>query len=1153
MDFLKLRLTGFKSFVDPTELLIDPGLTGIVGPNGCGKSNLVEALRWVMGENSARRMRGGEMDDVIFGGTAKRPPRNIAEVGLLLDNRNRTAPAAFNDATDLEVSRRIERGCGSDYRINGKTVRARDVQLLFADHATGASSPALVSQGRVGALIAAKPHERRQLLEDAAGISGLHSRRHEAELRLKNAEANLTRLDDVIGAMEAQLQGLKKQARQAARYRNLSEQIRRAEAVVWHLRWLAAEAETVAARGQFAEVEDRVRALMLSVTQLTTRHGEAAATLPDLRQTEAASAAALQRLVLAKDGLEAELRRVGETQETNRRRLEQIKSDLERERSLAGDAETALERIAAERGRIVAAQGLEADQQADARESVVLAQDTVDELDAALTELTETVAQQEAQHGALTRHLQEQQTRAATLARRLQEQTDQRAKLLCERDGIGGLDDAELAVERAEAQLEDVQEAAEQAEALRAEMVAQAQRERDRLDVAQAKTAELRAERDGLRRVLAAASDDRFPPMIDAIVVAPGTEAALAAAMGDGLDAALDVAAPVHWRDLPALPSVAPLPAGSTPLSDHVDGPAALARCLAHIGLVEDADWAHQLAGDLLPGQSLVSRDGAAFRWDGLTMAAGAPTRSAVRLQQRNRLEELEAAVERAETEAEAVRERSDGAKRAAEDAAAREKECLSGQRQALARLGDVRQHLAELLKRAEHVTSRLTVLDETIVRLHADCDEADAAVAATRDDVTALPETGTARDRMADVRSRLTEQRTVLASHRNTLDTLLRDAQGRRRRLETLAEEARSWDERRSGADGRLAELRRRAEAAEAELASLADRPEQIRGEQQELLSRIAEAERKRTAAADQLAEMEAQVTGTERDLRKAEAALSDAREQRARAEAAVAAALQAEASLTERIEERLGCRPQEALAAAEIDSVEDLPEIKVVETRLEKLSRERDAMGPVNLRAEMEASELEQQVDGLQTERTDLVAAIGRLRQGINALNREARERLLASFQLVNKHFQTLFQQLFGGGRAQLELTDAEDPLAAGLEIYASPPGKKLQVLSLLSGGEQALTAMALIFAVFQTNPSPICVLDEVDAPLDEANVGRFCTLLDEMTRTGATRFLIITHHRMTMARVDRLYGVTMGEQGVSQLVSVDLRGAEALRAVG
>ncbi|MBI1207913.1 MAG: chromosome segregation protein SMC [Azospirillum sp.] len=1153
MDFVKLRLAGFKSFVDATELVIEPGMTGIVGPNGCGKSNLVEALRWVMGESSARRMRGDEMDDVIFGGTARRPARNLAEVSLCLDNTSRTAPAGFNDATDLEVVRRIERGAGSDYRINGKPVRARDVQLLFADNASGAGSPGLVSQGKVGALISAKPQDRRQLLEEAAGITGLHGRRHEAELRLRAAETNLTRLDDVIGAMDTQFQGLKKQARQATRYRNLSDLIRRAEAVVWHLRWSSAERDLIDARQGFGTAEVQVRTLMLAVTQLTSRRLAEAEGLPSLRQAEAAAAAALQRLVLAREALDAEERRVVEARESNRRRLAQVEGDLGREQGLAADAGGALARLSAEATRLTNDREDEAALHEAASDAVAETRETVDDLDRALTRLTEQAAADEAQRGALTRRVQETDQRLAGLNRRLDEQRRQSAALEAEIAARPDLIEAEAAVEAAEERLDSLRDQADQAE--RAKSAAETARNQARESQLQAESARarLKAEQNALVDLLKAGAGDLFPPLIDAVTVAAGYEGAFAAALGDDLTAPLDEAAAVHWRTLTGYDPAIPLPPGAEPLAAKVDGPPALARRLAHLGVVADLETGNRLARSLAPGQTLVTRAGAAWRWDGFTVKADAPTAAAVRLRQRNRLAELGVELGGAEEALADARDRLTAATLATNDATARERQARDAVREAFSRIGQERDRHARLAREAAAAASKLAALIESQDRAEADQREAAAALGEAKAALAALPAAGPVREQLAERRAELAERRTQLAERQSQLDRLTREAAGRRQRLAAIDTEQRSWRSRLDGADGRLGELTERAATARAELERLADRPAEIDRDRQGLLSAISEAERARKRTADALAAAEAQLGGTEKQLKQAESGLADAREARARAEAAVAAAIQAEAVLRERIAERLDCEPAAVLALSGLQPGDELPEASAVESRLERLTRERDNMGPVNLRAELEAGELEQQITVLQTERADLIGAIGRLRQGIASLNREARERLLGSFETVNQHFQTLFTRLFGGGRAHLELTQAEDPLNAGLEIYASPPGKRLQALSLLSGGEQALTALSLLFAVFLTNPSPICVLDEVDAPLDEANVERFCAMVQDMAQAGASRFLVITHHRLTMARADRLFGVTMGEQGISQLVSVDLHGAEAIRAFG
>lgn len=1152
MHFNRLRLSGFKSFVDGTDLVIEPGTTGIVGPNGCGKSNLVEALRWVMGETSAKRMRGGDMDDVIFGGTANRAARNLGEVSLHLDNRARTAPAGLNEHDELEVTRRIERGNGSDYRINGKLVRARDVQLLFADNASGAHSPALVSQGKVGQIINSKPQERRQLLEEAAGITGLHSRRHEAELRLRAAETNLMRLDDVIGAMDTQLGALKKQARQAARYRNLSEQIRKAEAVLWHLRWIAHEAELRRARSAFDQAEETVRTLMLAVNQLNQGRSTAAATLPDKRQAEAKAAAALQRLVIAREQLEADERRVTEQQAALVARLQQLAGDLGREESLAADAGDALMRLETEREQLSAAQEDEELLAEAAAEALFEAREAVDELDRELAGLTEKVAADDAARNATARQLADLKTRGSTIDRRLDDQRAQHQQLVEESAALGDLAEAELAVELAEQHLEEARETAEEAEQAKAAAEPALARARDTVSTTEAARTRLKAEEKALSDLLAAGVGDLFPPLIDAVKVDPGYEGALAAALGDDLTAPLDEAASVHWRSLPPYPVVAPLPAGIEPLSRHVQGPPAAARALAHIGVVADSASGEALALSLAPGQSLVSIDGAAWRWDGLTIKAGASTAAAIRLQQRNRLNDLRLELETAEEQVDLARDGLDEARQQAEEATLADRRARDAVREMFSTVTAARAAHSRLAREADAAASRLASLTASIGDLTGDQREIEAQVQAAEQQLATLPDPVDARERVAELRARLSEQRMMLVEKQNAQDRLSREAQLRRQRLAAIDQEVASWGTRSQGAGGRLAELQSRTGEAERELASLRDRPGAIAAERAALADHIAEAERYRKAVADDLSQAEAGLEGAEARLRETEATLADAREGRARAEAAVGTAMHNGTSLTERIAERLNCRPDQTSAAADLGEGDSLPEAGSIESKLEKLTRERDNIGPVNLRAELEVAELEKQIDSLQTERSDLVAAIARLRQGISSLNREARERLVAAFDMVNRDFQDLFARLFGGGKAHLELLNAEDPLQAGLEIYASPPGKKLQVLSLLSGGEQALTALSLLFAVFRSNPAPICVLDEVDAPLDEANVGRFCDLVDDMAREGKTRFLIITHHRLTMARVDRLYGVTMVERGVSQLVSVDLKGAEALRGV-
>ncbi len=1147
MHFARLRLSGFKSFVDSTDVAIEPGLTGVVGPNGCGKSNLVEALRWAMGENSARRMRGQEMDDVIFGGTTGRAARNLAEVTITLDNSDRTAPG-WDHADVIEIVRRIERGTGSEYRVNGKPVRARDVQLLFQDNASGPASPALVSQGRIAAMISARPAERRQILEEAAGITGLHSRRHEAELRLRSADENLVRLDDVLVQLDAQLGGLRKQARQAIRYRTISEQIRQVEATLLHLQWSAAGIAHAEARRAYDANEQVVRERMIAATRGTTEQAEAAAALPALRKADSESAAALQRFLVERETLEAEAGRLSQSILDTNRRLEQVTSDLVRERSLGADAAQALAKLQEERERIERQSAGEADAEDQARHLIDTQRGIVDELDGKLTGLTEAAAGDEARRQSLAKRQRELEGRLLDLARRHEDALRQIAQVETELAGADGAEAAALVLAEAEARLEAAQDAVETAESRRQAADSAFSGARETAQTAEGAATRLRAEADGLRAALGSGKggDAARAPILDQLKVKPGWEAALGAALGDEASVPADRSAPLHWTELPGYDDTAPLPAGAEPLAGHVTAPAALARRLAHIGVVADAAAAEALQPALRPGQALVTKAGGRWRWDGLVARPGAPSPAAARLQQRNRLDQLEAQLATAAEAAETARRAADAARQAAQAAQDTDRAARRGQQDAVAAVGRAREAQSKAAQAEAARRSRLAALAGQDERLVADRDESMREREDVAAEIAALPDGEAQRRAVGEIRSALAEARSGLGARQSALERLQREAGGRRGRLRAIESEVQGWDSRARGSADRLAELEARLAENKATLLELDARPAEIAARRETLIGQIDEAERRRRMAGDALAVGEQRQEAADRALRAAESALAESREARVRGEAAVVAAQTAVEGLRTRITERLDCAPEAVAGLAGLTPDSPLPDQEDIARKLDRLNREREGMGPVNLRAEVEIVELESQFTRLSAEKEDLTAAIAKLRQGINSLNREARERLVASFDVVDGHFRTLFTRLFGGGKAQLALTDTEDPLEAGLEIFASPPGKKLQHLSLLSGGEQALTAAALIFAVFLTNPAPICVLDEVDAPLDDANVDRLCTLLGELAEGGRTRFLIITHHRMTMARVNRLYGVTMIERGVSQLVSVDLEAA-------
>jgi len=1151
VNFSRLRITGFKSFVEPTEVHIEPGITGVVGPNGCGKSNIVEALRWVMGETSAKQLRGSGMDDVIFNGTTDRPARNIAEVVLTLDNSDRSAPGSFNDSEEIEVSRRIERGGGSTYRINGREVRARDVQLLFADMTIGAHSPAIVSQGRVGAIIGAKPTERRALLEEAAGIIGLHSRRHEAELRLRAAEANLERLEDVVAALQAQYDGLRRQARQAARYRKMSEELRQLEAILLHRRWSEAAAARDAARDRLQAAESEVAERTRLSSAATRAQMDAAAAVPGLRDAEAAAGAELQRLTIARRELDAEESRIRDNLEEAERLLAQIAADFERETSLSADAKSALARLSQERAEVEAAGG-DATAVEAAQEALAEARTALETGERALEGLTEQAATAEARKERLEQQSNELGQRIERLRVRAEETDAERRDAASELPDDEAVNTAARALSASETRLTSARSDLEAAETARSEAEKSEAEARKTAQDAESARALLQAEAQALAEVLDTGTSDLFPPLIDALKVEPGYETALGAALGEDLTAPLDTAASIHWATLPPLGSTPPMPGGAVPFERYVAGPEAIRRRLQFIAVVEDGAAGDALAPALQPGQRIVSRDGALWRWDGYTVRAGTPTATAKRLRQRNRLAELESQIAEATAKHEAANKRLREIRVAVERAVATEKVARAGVDKAYNTLNAARQAQGEIASSVANTQSRVTALTEAAAQIRADLAEAEEESARVREALAAQEDPERARRRIEALRVEVGELRRIAADRHGAFDSLRRQAENQRRRLAAIEEESDSWRQRAQGADGRLDHLEERRAGVLQRKQGLQSRPAEIAEQRGRLLDTIGQAESARAAAADRLAESETALADADKALRAAEAALAESRELRIRAESQVEQADSECRTVADRVSERLRCTPHDILRVAKIGPEDPMPSREETEQKIEEMTRRRDAMGPVNLRAESELAELEEKITTMQTEREDLLAAIARLRQGISSLNREGRERLLAAFEKVNTHFQDLFVRLFGGGRAHLALTEAEDPLEAGLEIMASPPGKKLQIMSLLSGGEQALTAVALLFAVFLTNPAPVCILDEVDAPLDDANVDRFCTLLDEIAHSGQTRFLCITHHRMTMARMDRLFGVTMGERGVSQLVSVDLGQAERLRQI-
>jgi chromosome segregation protein len=1101
-----------------------------------------------MGENSYKNMRASGMDDVIFSGTASRPSRNMAEVTIVLDNTSRTAPVPFNDQETIEIARRIEREAGSAFRINGRDVRARDVQLLFADASTGARSPALVRQGQIGELINAKPQARRRILEEAAGITGLHARRHEAELKLRAAEANLQRIEDVVGQLESQLAGLKRQVRQATRYKNISAEIRRLEAARLYREW--AEARTAAGREQ-AQLDAITRVLAqhtLDVSEATRKQQEASGALPRLREVATAQAAALQRLILARQSLDEEELRTKARQAETEAHLAESQRDLAREQERLGEAAQILAGLAQEQAMLLAGRENERELIAEAEQATRVAAEGLAHTQELAETLNVRLSTLLARRDALDQTISDQRGRLWKFEHDIADILERREILLARAEAEGLAQALGEAVETAEVAARQAEIDVAKAEAEAAEADRHEELSRQTFEEARRQSERLETEIATLVAFLQIEEGSSWPPLMDAMTVEPGFEKALGAALGDELAVPTEEAAPVHWRSLPPLDQVAALPAGAQPLSDFITAPRGLDRRLRHIGVVEAA-LGQALQSELKPGQRLVSRDGHLWRWDGFTIAADVPTAPAKRLAERNRLQSLQTEAPERRTLSEAARLEYAALQKAAALAHNRERTQREAWRSAVAALDAARRSAQQQEREGAARLQQIGTLEEAHRRLCEGANEIRAQVAESETALKKLPV-------VEDVQAELQGQRELVVRHqarhneaRARHESLEREARRCSDRLQAIGAEHRQWSERSRRTDTQITELSTRVEAARVILAELSQVPEQIEAKRTKLLTLRSQAEAAQRQASDALAAGEQRLQQADGALKTAGERLSATREEHARSGARVEAAGTRLEEKERRITEQFGCTPPEVARQAGFEEGK-LPDQESIEHKLGQLRDERERLGGVNLLAEDEAKTVQQQLDALKAERDDLVQAVAKLRSGIHSLNREGRQRLVESFASVNRNFGALFTTLFSGGRAELQLIESDDPLEAGLEIMAHPPGKKPQVLSLLSGGEQALTALALIFAVFLTNPSPICVLDEVDAPLDDHNVERFCNLLDAMLERTDTRFLIITHHALTMARMHRLFGVTMMERGVSQLVSVDLKAAEGLR---
>lgn len=1155
MYIKQVRIAGFKSFVDPLEIPFEEGLTGVVGPNGCGKSNLLEAMRWAMGANSAKAMRGTEMDDMIFSGTNERPAREIAEVTLVVDNSERTAPPQFNETDTLEVLRQITRGEGSVYKINNRTVRGKDIRILFADASTGANSPSLVRQGQISELIGAKPVNRRRILEEAAGISGLNARRHESELKLNQAQSNLERLTDISEEIERQHRSLKRQARKASQYKELSDEILGLDAWAAHLKWIAAQDECNEAQAKMEDCKARVTETTLSAAKSETFRLKVNEELSPLRaaETDTASKLGLVRIALAK--VETELTANARSSEQLNREKTRISNDIDSENFNQADNVKALQAAQKALDEIPA---LPLD---DAEQGQAAERKAKEKLESAVKNLEKAQKDHDRLRTLLAEGRAKRESFAATTeaqSRKKEKLESEKSQLELELSDLDSIEYFKTEITNTQKRIDSTSSEVSQLEAklkiVESDFASAKDEESQTLEPLEEATQHLRtleAEREGLERLLFRSDESDVVPVIDSIQVSDGYENALGVALGDDLEASLDDSAKIYWGGTSSKDQS--LPDGVDSLIKFVKAPEQLKERLLQCGLVDSISDGNKLAASLLPGQRLVTKDGFLWRWDGFTRTPDAPEVATERLLQMTRRETIDSELENWTTTRNSALKKYEKstAKRVAKET---ELGNLQGKITLLRHELSVAQSAHDKISRAFDVeTVRREAITKNLERVEHDYGEVNELLSSSTDmDVKREEQLAQQTSQAFEI---LQNCRRAESEARNVLSDITRSRIQLAERKKTLEQEIVNWNSRIKINKQRVETLKETLRQTESELASSESNATELSKNFDNLAKQVDEVENERQRAADKFAAKSTQVREADTAARAAAREDSEAREALASVTARVENAVQRLDELIENTVNAFQCEMEELKLNAKTlldDAIIANQNLQEIERFAEENRRKRESLGGVNMDAANEAEQLSQQIGVQESEKADLVAAIKKLREAVETLNFEGRQRLLEAFEGVNEHFKSLFSALFEGGEAELKLVDAEDPLSAGLEILAQPPGKRLVTLNLMSGGEQALTATALIFAVFLSRPAPICVLDEVDAPLDDNNVDRFCSLLNEMRMRTQTRFMVITHNAVTMSRMDRLFGVTMREKGVSQLVSVDLESATRLAGI-
>ncbi len=1142
MKFKSVRISGFKSFLEPTEILINDGLTGVVGPNGCGKSNIVEAVKWVMGENSARQMRGDEMDDIIFAGTSERPARNFAEVSIKLDNSERKAPANFNHLEEIEISRKIEREKGSIYRVNSKQVRARDIQLIFADNGTGARSSGIVSQGRIAQIIDATSEDRRIILEEAANIKGLHNRRHEAELKLNGANENLNRLMDIEQTYQDQLIELEKQGRKAARYRSVGDRLRKAEATLFLTLLNTAENEFNDFKKHLDIAKENVNKGQINVSKHTEAKQEILDELPEFKKLETKKITVLQSLNITKIRLEEEKSSAKTTLNNTLNQISQIETDIQREVEIKHDAKKTLLSLFAEEEKLKSESTNFLTKKTDA---LKLVKDLKAKTEEANTKLS-----------TINSEIYSIKSDKSDLEKRISVLTDKIKNSEFQISEFNSKEDEQL-LKKNNKQLSKLKQILRN----KNQNLVSNKQELTKLEEKEVKLSDqksntdqnfniINAELNSLSSILG--DDTLNKNLLEKSINNIGNlEKAIGSVLGETL------LAPIHsdqnhflkntyWRNDLKTKFSSELPKGAIPIISEIKKNSILDIALIGVGIVKDEETAYDLQKNLSFGQALTTSKGGLWRWDGFVQPQGVQNSYSERLQQIAKLRSLQNKLPAVTKEQKIIESKID--------------ENQLGISKCKRDIIELESQISELTKNSNTLELTNSKLDAKLLSSKVLLKEHLDITKISQKELVGLKNQLNNSINLPSLLADELKIRNIADQCRNELADAMASEQQikthesfQARNLMQIKNQSENWKKRENEASMRLMSLQDRLKKLKDDQKRLTSLPDDFEKREEDLNKQIDKAVQDKNIASDKLVHTETNLHNIEKLEREAEQKVTSFREEMIKIDASLNLARTKIQNIEARVFEKLRINTDKLLEIVGFNEKNNLNvSIELLERTVQRLINERESLGAVNLRAEEEMKEMKEKIETMSSERIDLELAIEKLRTGIFELNKEGRQRLKDSFNDVNKNFKDLFQKLFGGGDAELKLVGSEDPLKAGLEVLASPPGKKMQLLSLLSGGEQALTAISLIFSVFLCNPAPICILDEVDAPLDDTNVGRFCDLLNKIVAETNTYFMVVTHHRLTMAKMDRLFGVTMEQKGISRLVSVNLEEANRIRDI-